>query len=614
MAKNIKKDVLKQKDISYSSRDFESLRNDLKRFVGNYYRDVIVDTTDSSLAGMLIDVAAYVGDVTSYYLDHQFNENSLEKATERRNIERLVREAGVKISGKSPAIGFLNVSIVVPSILEEGTYIPDKNKIPIIKAESIFSSRRGIKFYSVNDVDFAEVDSSGNLLATYSINRTINGAAIDFILTKSILVVSSRLKTQTVTIPDTFVPFRTISVDDTDATEIVRVVDSDGEDYYEVESLTQSTVFKRMPNNRNDSDLADERIKIIHAPRRFVASRTTTNGLITLLFGSGNEEIFDEDVIPDPSEHAIRLYGDKKSFNKITIDPNSFLGTQTLGISPRNTTLTIYYRSGGGVSHNSGVGEINSVTTLITQFPAGMSTTEASIIRASAICRNPKIVSGGEDEPSLEALRQIAIFNKNSQNRIVSREDLLARIYTLPNNFGRVFRASVRDNPSNSQSAQLFVLSRNSAGQLIISSDTLKENLSKYLSKFRIISDAIDILDGTVVNIGVNYSITIEENSIPSVVVSEINNKISQYFRIENFEIDQPIKLGEIENLILNTPNVESISSFKIVNLTGVKGINTYSSYFYDPARNIDRGYLFPPTGGIFELKYPNDDIKGRIS
>lgn len=614
MAKNIKKDVLKQKDISYSSRDFESLRNDLKRFVGNYYRDVIVDTTDSSLAGMLIDVAAYVGDVTSYYLDHQFNENSLEKATERRNIERLVREAGVKISGKSPAIGFLNVSIVVPSILEEGTYIPDKNKIPIIKAESIFSSRRGIKFYSVNDVDFAEVDSSGNLLATYSINRTINGAAIDFILTKSILVVSSRLKTQTVTIPDTFVPFRTISVDDTDATEIVRVVDSDGEDYYEVESLTQSTVFKRMPNNRNDSDLADERIKIIHAPRRFVASRTTTNGLITLLFGSGNEEIFDEDVIPDPSEHAIRLYGDKKSFNKITIDPNSFLGTQTLGISPRNTTLTIYYRSGGGVSHNSGVGEINSVTTLVTQFPAGMSTTEASIIRASAICRNPKIVSGGEDEPSLEALRQIAIFNKNSQNRIVSREDLLARIYTLPNNFGRVFRASVRDNPSNSQSAQLFVLSRNSAGQLIISSDTLKENLSKYLSKFRIISDAIDILDGTVVNIGVNYSITIEENSIPSVVVSEINNKISQYFRIENFEIDQPIKLGEIENLILNTPNVESISSFKIVNLTGVKGINTYSSYFYDPARNIDRGYLFPPTGGIFELKYPNDDIKGRIS
>lgn len=614
MAKNIKKQVQKQKDVSYSNRDFESLRNNLKSFVSTYYRDVLLDTSDASLAGMLIDVAAYVGDVTSFYLDHQFNENSIENAVETRNIERLVREAGVQIKGKAPALGFLDISLVIPSLLREGEYIPDPNKIPKIKAESIFTARNGTKFYLPDDVDFAEVDSAGDLLASFSINQTSGGNPVDFLLTRRALVISSKLKTKSVSIPDSFKPFRTIQIDDADATEIVRVVDSDGEEYYEVDSLTQSTVFARMPNNRLDSHLADERIKMVHAPRRFVATRSATTGQFTLLFGSGNEDVFDEDVIPDPSEHAIKLYGDKKSLNKITIDPNSFLGTQTLGISPRNTTLTINYRSGGGLSHNVGVSQVTTVTTLITEFPAGMGTTEATLIRASATCNNAKVIVGGEDEPSIESLRQIALLNTNSQNRVVSREDLLARVYSLPNNFGRIFRAAVRDNPNNPQAAQLFVLSRDSRKALITSSDTLKENLSKYLSKFRIISDAIDILDASIINIGVNYTVTIKQSATSSVVITSINSKLSDYFKTDNFQIDQPIRMGEVENLILNTPDVEAITSLSFVNKTGTIVNNVYSSYSYDPARHIDRGYLFPPVGGMFELKYPNDDIIGRIS
>lgn len=614
MAKNIKKQVQKQKDVSYSNRDFESLRNNLKSFVSTYYRDVLLDTSDASLAGMLIDVAAYVGDVTSFYLDHQFNENSIENAVETRNIERLVREAGVQIKGKAPALGFLDISLVIPSLLREGEYIPDPNKIPKIKAESIFTARNGTKFYLPDDIDFAEVDSAGDLLASFSINQTSGGNPVDFLLTRRALVISSKLKTKSVSIPDSFKPFRTIQIDDADATEIVRVVDSDGEEYYEVDSLTQSTVFARMPNNRLDSHLADERIKMVHAPRRFVATRSATTGQFTLLFGSGNEDVFDEDVIPDPSEHAIKLYGDKKSLNKITIDPNSFLGTQTLGISPRNTTLTINYRSGGGLSHNVGVSQVTTVTTLITEFPAGMGTTEATLIRASATCNNPKVIVGGEDEPSIESLRQIALLNTNSQNRVVSREDLLARVYSLPNNFGRIFRAAVRDNPNNPQAAQLFVLSRDSRKALITSSDTLKENLSKYLSKFRIISDAIDILDASIINIGVNYTVTIKQSATSSVVITSINSKLSDYFKTDNFQIDQPIRMGEVENLILNTPDVEAITSLSFVNKTGTIVNNVYSSYSYDPARHIDRGYLFPPIGGMFELKYPNDDIIGRIS
>jgi len=614
MPRNIKKEVQLQKDISYTSRDFTSLRNDLKRFVGQYYRDAILDVSDASLAGMLIDVAAYVGDVTSYYLDHQFNENSLEKAVETRNIERLVREAGVKIAGKSPASGFINISLVIPSIQIDGEYVPDKDKIPKVLAESIFTSTRGINFYLTDDLDFAEEDTTGNLIAKISINQTVNGVPVNFLLTREGFVVSSRLRTQTVNIPDSFVPFRTVTVEDANATEIVRVFDSDGDDYYEVESLTQSTIFKRMVNNRSDRDVADERIQLIHAPKRFVSSRTTAGGNITILFGSGKEDVFDEDVIPDPSEHAIRLYGDKKSLDKITIDPSSFLGTQTLGISPKNTTLTITYRSGGGLNHNTNTSEVTNVTTLITQFPTGIGTTQASLIRASATCSNSAVLTGGEDEPSIEELRQIALFNRNSQNRIVSREDLIARVYSLPANFGRVFRAAVRDNPNNPQAAQLYVLSRNSSGNLIISSDTLKENLSKYLSRFRIVSDAIDILDGIVVNIGLKYTVTIGQDAQSSVVIASINAKLTDYFRIENFQIDQPVKIGEIENLILNTQDVEGITSLTFNNNSGIVGNNAYSNFRFNPKSNIDRGYLFPPVGGMFEIKYPNNDIVGRIS
>lgn len=614
MPKNIKKEVQKQKDVSYTSRDFTSLRNDLKRFIGQHYRDVLLDTTDASLAGMLIDVAAYVGDVTSFYLDHQFNENSLEKAVETRNIERLVREAGVEIIGKSPSLGFVQLTLTVPATLDAGEYIPDPTLLPKVVAETVFSSRTGVDFYLLDSLDFAEVDASGDLLASFEANRVVSGVPIDFLVTREGLVSSARLKTETFTIPDTYKPFRTVTLSDTNLNEIVRVVDTDGDDYYQVESLTQSTIFKRIDNRRSDANETDQRLQLIHAPKRFVASRTSVNGKTTLLFGSGNEDVFDEDVIPDPSEHAIRLYGDKKVLNKITIDPNSFLGTQTLGISPRNTVLTVSYRSGGGLNHNVGSSQVTRVKTLITEFPTGGGSTSRTLVRTSANCNNSAPMRGGEDEPSIESLRQIALFNKSSQNRIVTREDLLARVYTLPNNFGRVYRASVRDNPNNPLAAQLFVISRDSQGKLVIASDTLKENLSKYLSKFRIISDAIDILDVSVVNIGLDYTVTISQDATPSIVVAAINSKLTNYFKIENFQVDQPIKIGEIENIILNTNDVESITNISFKNLTGTIGRNTYSNYSHEPLRNIERGYFFPPTGGIFELKYPGNDITGRIS
>lgn len=614
MARNIKKEVKKFKDVNYTNKDFESLRSDLRRFAGVHFPGVIMDTSDASLTGLLIDLVAYVGDSMTYYLDHQFNENSLERAIEPENIQRFIREAGVEIRGASPSIAQVKITIIVPATSVTGEYLPNRSYLPVIKKESIFNSTPGISFYLLDDIDFTEVDPDDELKATVEINQSSGGRPTNFLITKTGFVTSAATNEEKFVIENSFKAFRKITIGNEAVHEIISIKDSDGDEYHEVESLTQSTVFERMTNTRADAEQSPERLRMKHAPKRFIRERSSTSGLTTLRFGTGNENVFDEDIIPDPSDHAIRLFGDKKTLSKLTIDPNSFLETQTLGISPTNTTLTVRYRHGGGLSHNVDTTQINSIATLITTFKSSVPTSVATSIRATAAISNPAPASGGEDEPTLEELRGIALLNKNAQNRIVTREDLIARVYSIPANFGRVFRAAVRDNPNNPQAAELYVISRNRFGQLTLSSDTLKTSMSRYLSKFRIISDAIDILDAQVINIGVRYKVTIDPTANTEVVLVSINNKIAEFLSTKNSHIDQPINMGEIENMILNTPDVNNIVNLSFFGRSGVQDGNVYAGSGFNPARNIDRGYLFPPRGGIFELKYPEQDIIGRIS
>jgi len=392
------------------------------------------------------------------------------------------------------------------------------------------------------------------------------------------------------------------------------VIDSSEDKYHEVESLTQDTVYERMENTRKDPELVQERIRVIPAPKRYIKFRSRTSGVTTLRFGAGNELKFDEDIIPDPSDHAIKLFGDRKTFSKISIDPNALLETNTLGISPRNTLLTITYRHGGGLDNNVPAGEIQSVKTLITKFNSSVPSSQVSEIRSTLSVTNRLPALGGENEPTLNELRTTAIFAKTSQGRVVTREDLIARVYSMPSNFGRVFRVSVRDNPSNPLSAQLHIISRDSLGKLILSPDVLKENLRLYLSQYRLISDAVDVLDAQIINLAFKYAVNTDAMSNPESVIQSINSSLKKYFKIENFQIDQPIMIGDIENIILNTRGVLSIGSIRFLNRIGTFENRQYSFESYSPIRNLDRGMLFPPRGGIFEFRHSNDDIIGRIN
>lgn len=613
MPKNIKKEIKKNKDISYTAKDFNSLRSELISYAKQHYGNKLIDFSENSVAGLFMDIAAYVGDNLSFYLDHQFNELSLETAIETKNLESLIRAAGVDIRGASPAFVFAKLSFVIPATTFRGVRVVDKTFLPKVIEESKFTSQSGINFFSLETVDFGELDVNGDLVADVRTNRVSNGTIQDFIVEREIPCSSGLFTTEQFTIGNTVVPFRTLTLSNTNVHEIIYVKDSDGDEYYEVDSLTQDTVYKRMENTRSDRELVPSRLQIIPAPKRFIKSASTATGKTSIRFGSGDEEVNDEDIIPDPSQHAVTLYGDRKTFTRVSIDPNSFLSTNTLGISPRNTVLTVKYSHGGGISHNISIGELVIVNTLKTSFNSSVAPSNISAIRQTAKIINDFPAYGGENEPSLDELRNIALLAKTQQKRVVTREDLLARIYNMPTNFGRVFRASVRDNPNNPFATQLHVISRNKAGSLVLSPDTLKENISLYLSKFRLISDAVDVIDAKIINVGLKYTISAEPSANKTTVIQNINASLKNYFKIENFHIDQPINTGDVNNIILNTAGVVSILSLKFVNKFGTEDNNIYSNEWFSIARNIDKGLIFPDRGGIFEIRHPNDDIEGSI-
>jgi|MDTB01.3.fsa_nt_gb hypothetical protein len=603
---------LRESQRSYLNRDFNSFRSNLTQYARTFFSDKISDFSENGFAGMMIELNAYVGDVMSYYIDHQFQELDLMEATETKNIERLIRNTGVKIEGASPATVDVEFYMEVPSTISKGKYIPNSNLMPVIKSGTKLSASTGTTFTLVEDIDMGEKFPDGSFKCKYVTMKTDNsGNPTSFSIMRFGLCVSSVTSTETFTIPNQFLPFRTIDLKKSNVNEVISVKDSDGNEYFEVDNLTQDTVFKRVANNLIDSEEAPESIELIPAPRRFVLSTSTITRKTTLRFGGGTSLSTDDDIMPDPSDLSIPLYGKRKTLKNFTLDPNKLLSTTTLGVTPQNTTITVVYRHGGGLDHNVSAGAIRSVSSLLTKFKNSVSSTNLSAIRSSLEVINREPAAGGENSPTINEMRGIAIAQRNSQMRIVTKEDLIARIYSMPNKFGRVFRAGIRSNPNNPLASMVSIISRDSKGNLTISPDTLKENLRVFLNQSRLVSDAVDIVDAAVINIGVSYGISVSGNANPDSVIQKVNDNLKQYFKIENFQIEQPIVMTDVVNIIINTQDVVSLVYLDFLNKIGEFQGNYYSDVSTSIPDNTKKGILLCPAGSIFEVKFPDDDIVG---
>jgi hypothetical protein len=609
MAIDAKKQLKNATKRNYLARDFQSFRNELYSHARLFFSDKIQDFTEPGLGGLLLDMAAYVGDTMSFYLDHQFNELNWSTAIENRNIKRHLRNAGVKARGANPAVAMIKLYFELPAETVDGEIIPKRNLLPIVQAATTFVSKDGVPFSLTADVDFSEKDSSGNYLYDSIVVETDDDSnPTSFVVVRNGLVLSGIRKEEQFAISNVSKPFRKIILPDENITSIISVKDSDDNQYYEVESLSQDTVFKRVENVSVDRDDVSHNLEVVPAPRRFVSYYDYDTKLTSLQFGSGDAATTDNDLLPDPSELALPLYG-KTTFTRFSLDPNKLMQTQTLGISPRNTTLTVAYRAGGGLKHNVAADMIKTVTKLFIKFPQNANAASAALVRASIDVTNPLPAMDGDRAPTLEDLRSQIPAARNSQSRIITKPDLIARIYTLPNEFGRVFRVGIRPNPINSLASQIFVVSRSRSGTLKMSSDTLKKNLRTYLNEFRAVSDAYDILDARIINFGVHVDVVAHPDSNKGQVAQGIISNLTNLLALKNMQIDQPIASADIMNSILNSAGVISLIDFRVVNLSGTIEDRAYSDVSFNVDANTMQRMVVGQPGSIFELKYPANDI-----
>lgn len=611
MTTDIKKRLKKVKPArSYIARDLSGFRADLLNYARTYFPDNIQDFSEASLGGMLLDFAAMVGDSMSFYADHQFNELDWRKTIERKNLHRHIENAGIKIPGPSPSVAEVDITISIPAALVNGEYVPDVNALPVILKGTTFTGGP-TRFSIIDDVDFSELDGFGNIMGDVTVESIdpVTNNPTYFLVTKTQVCISGTTSTITriVGSPQQFLKIPLGS----EASEVISVFDSEGNEYYEVEYLSQDTVFAGLKNYDHDHEVVEYAMGIRPAPYRFETNRDINTRSLTLTFGSGNAESLEDDIIPDPSELALPLYG-KNVVQRFSLDPNRLLTTDTLGVAPSNTTLTIIYREGGNYSHNVGTGLISEISQLNSRFPvASIDIALQKQILDSIRVTNRLPAAGGAPAPTLDELRNLIPNARQQQSRIVSKEDLISRIYTMPSKFGRVFRASVRPNPNNHLSSQLFIISKDAGNKLALSSDTLKKNISTYLNEFRLISDAIDVLDARVINFKVDFNIVVDPNLKKEVVVQKVIRKLADILRIKNFQIDQPILLIDIMHTITSQPGVLSLLDLNIENITTEHENRLYSDVSFNMSANTFKGMIIAPAGSIFELRYPSKDITG---
>ncbi len=600
----------KTSDKNYLAKDFDSFRNDLVTYARNYFVQQNADFSEASLGGMFVELAAYVGDSMAFFLDHQFNELDPLNASNAINVLQHARNAGVKAAGAAPAVVNLTIYIEVPATTEDGKYVPLPASLPVLEEGTVCGSTQGTKFTITEDVDFAQKDSDGNFYATVMTSQTdASGNPSYFIMTRDVIAVSGEIATQTVKF-GVATPFKKITLTKSNVSEIISVKDTDNNEYYEVDFLTQDTVFKKSKNLTTEQLEVPSILEIVPATRRFTKFVDFNTATTTLTFGGGDGAAPDNDLIPDPSELALPLYG-KKTFTRFSIDPRNMMKTQTLGLAPSNTVLTINYRFGGGLSHNVGARSINSFSRVKINFPGEPSAIISTNVVDSLDVVNNSPAAGGAPKQTLQELRTSIFSARNEQSRIVTQDDLLARLYSLPSTFGRVYRASIRKSSRNPLASELYVLCRNRNGQLTIAPDSLKKNLSTYLNEFRLISDAIDVLDTTIINFGIEFSIVVTPDANKNQVLTACASALANISGTSNYQIDQPLIEADFINAIINTNGVLSLTNLTFFNRSGTISGRDYSDYPFDLEANKYKGMIVGIPGSIFEMKFASSDIIG---
>jgi len=632
-----------QKDIKYTNRDFSSIREDLINFIKQYYPDY-GNFSDTSSSMMLLELVAYVGDVLNFYMDESFKELFLDTAKERKNLIALGKLLGYKYKGKVPSVVDIEVSIVVPArtIGGEVTYDPDY-LLNLEKGTILVSSTETPQYFEIlEDADFTKVKDENITVYDREDPDIPDSTPTKYLLKMYVGARNGENKTYETTI-DSFEAFKEITLPDQDVVEIKLVEDENDNIYGEVEYLAQDSILK-VDTNSATSVSTEEKIAVPYlislqkAPYRYIKN-VDENGYTYLTFGSGQESISDESLVPNPYKYVLPpSLGSGSAYVQQDIDPANYLDTTTLGISPVGD-LTINYKIGGGLISNVPANTIDTISERYISWPRTESYYESLTsgienkldVLNSLTVINLNDAQGGLDEPSIEELRHYAAAAFAGQKRAVTIQDYISLLNTMPNSFGNIFRAYAEsanrnsvleiqvanDNTKNysnyvDSSIFLYLLSLNSDGNLVQPYDSLKNNIESYLSRYRMINDTIYILPAKIINIGINYSVVIESDYNRDDVLYDCNSVLEEKFKIDNMNFNKAIVYSEIYKELQQVSGVLSVVNIEIVNIHGTYNSRTYSDTIYAIEDNKINGILKSNPRSIFEIKFPKFDIIGK--
>ncbi len=616
------------KDVKYLSIDYNSFKNQLMEFAEVYFPNNFNDFSEGNPGMMFLEMSAYVGDVLSFYTDTQLRESFLLLAQEKENLYNLSYALGYKPKVTSAASVDLEMFQLVPSVNIGGEYLPDYDYTLNIEANSTFASTEGPTFYTTDDTRFGFSSSfDPTTVSIYQYDSSNNPEY--FLLKKSVKAISGEKLTQTFTIGNAE-QFKTLNIFNPNIISIEKIVDSDGNNWTEVPYLAQDTIFDQVTNNAaNDPELhafnqqTPYLLKIKKVPKRFV-SRFKSDNTLEIQFGPGSTDKTDSSIIPDPSNIGLGIK-DGRSKLDVAYDPSNFLFTKAYGETPANTTLTITYIVGGGLEANVNANTITEIRTLFSSNRVNLNSGMLGFVEKSIAVNNIEPARGGGAGESVEEIRQNAMANFNAQQRTVTKDDYLIRTLSMPSQLGRVAKAYITQDDQisplttepnripNPLALNLYTLGYDSNKNLTNLNQATKTNLATYLEQYRMLTDAINIKNAFIINFSLNFEITTFKNYNNQEIVINCINEIKEYFNIDKWQVNQPIIISEIENLIAGVIGVQTVEKVELKNENGT--LLGYSQYKYDFIGATKKGVIYPSLDpSIFELKFPNTDIKGRVT
>lgn len=593
--------------INYTSRDFETIKSDLIQHARRYYSDVYKDFNQSSFGSLMLDTVAYVGDVLSFYLDYQVNESFLDTAAEFENIIKHGRQVGYKFSNSNSSTGIATFFINIPAAAYG--LGPDMEYAPILKKGSSFSTTSGVKFILNEDVRF---DNPKNEIRVSLVNPD-TGAPLFYAIKAQGTVISGIISTETIAVGE-YTRFLNIPLAQEDIIEILSVYDREGNQYFEVDNLSQNIVYRAVTNrDLNDAALAKEVIKPFMVPRRFVVDRNlrTTN----LQFGASSDIVLNntDSMLAEPTEVVLDIFG-KNYISSDYFDPRRLLNSDKMGIAPSNTELIITYRYNNTAnSVNFAVAALSKVVSAVFEFKDEQSLLPSAlnVVKSSLEITNQTPILGDTSGIDSDELKRRIENSFSTQGRAVTETDYKSLVYSMPNKYGAVKRVAIRrDDSSLKRNLNLFVLCQDADGYLTSPNQTVKNNIKNWLLRNKMINDSIDILDGKVVNYSINFTALGSNDRSKYDILTDAINQLKIDFEM-TMEFGEPLMVTKIYDSLKKIDGIIDVVSVKVEERIG--GKYSDAQFNFKANTSSDGRFINVPLNVIMELKFPDSDIKGTI-